>query len=59
MQISKTVQEVREYFNPQIGLAGFLYTMSDPTINAKTSLRILRQTIAVFPGCQSTTPPAA
>ena len=44
MQISKTVQEVREYFNPQIALAGFLYTMSDPTINAKTSLRILRQT---------------
>jgi chromosome partitioning protein len=52
VQISKTVQEVREYFNPQIGLAGFLYTMSDPTMaygppeanNAKTSLRILRQT---------------
>ena len=44
VQISKTVQEVREYFNPQITLAGFLYTMSDPTINAKTSLRILRQT---------------
>ena len=44
VQISKTVQEVREYFNPQIALAGFLYTMSDPTINAKTSLRILRQT---------------
>ena len=44
VQISKTVQEVCEYFNPQITLAGFLYTMSDPTINAKTSLRILRQT---------------
>ena len=51
VQISKTVQEVREYFNPQIALAGFLYTMSDPrclrhaeAINAKTSLRILRQT---------------
>ena len=50
VQISKSVQEVREYFNPQIALAGFLYTMSDPTINAKTSLRILRQacTGAVF-----------
>jgi chromosome partitioning protein len=44
VQISKTVQEVREYFNPQIRLAGFLYTMSDPTINAKTALGILRQT---------------
>ena len=30
VQISKTVQEVREYFNPQIALAGFLYTMSRP-----------------------------
>ena len=44
VQISKTIQEVREYFNPAIQLAGFLYTMSDPTVNAKTSLRILRQT---------------
>ena len=44
VQISKTIQEVREYFNPKIDLAGFLYTMSDPTVNAKTSLRILRQT---------------
>jgi chromosome partitioning protein len=43
VQISKTIQEVREYFNPQIQLAGFLFTMSDPTVNAKTSLRILRQ----------------
>ena len=34
VQISKTVPEVREYFNPQIGLAGFLYTMSDPTMPA-------------------------
>ena len=44
VQISKTIQEVREYFNPAIQLAGFLFTMSDPTVNAKTSLRILRQT---------------
>jgi chromosome partitioning protein len=44
VQISKTVEEVREYFNPQIALAGFLYTLSDPTINASTSLRTLRQT---------------
>ena len=44
VQISKTIQEVREYFNPRIDVLGFLFTMSDPTINAKTSLRVLRQT---------------
>jgi chromosome partitioning protein len=44
VQISKTIQEVREYFNSQIQLAGFLFTMSDPTINSITSLKILRQT---------------
>jgi chromosome partitioning protein len=44
VQISKTIQEVREYFNPPIQIAGFLFTMSDPTINSETSLKILRQT---------------
>ncbi len=44
VQISKTIQEVREYFNANLEMAGFLFTMSDPTVNAKTSLRILRQT---------------
>jgi chromosome partitioning protein len=44
VQISKTIQEVREYFNPNLGLLGFLFTMSDPTINTSTSLQILRQT---------------
>jgi chromosome partitioning protein len=50
VQISKTINEVREYFNPHIELAGFLFTMSDPTVNSKTSLQILRQTYtgAVF-----------
>ena len=50
VQISKTIKEVREYFNPHIELAGFLFTMSDPTVNSKTSLQILRQTYtgAVF-----------
>ena len=43
VQISKTIQEVREYFNPAIELLGFLFTMSDPTVNSKTSLRVLRQ----------------
>lgn len=44
VQISKTIAEVREFYNPDIQLAGFLFTMSDPTINTKTSLQILRQT---------------
>lgn len=44
VQISKTVKEVRDYFNPNLELMGFLFTMSDPTINTSTSLQILRQT---------------
>jgi chromosome partitioning protein len=44
VQISKTIEEVREYFNPHLQLLGYLFTMSDPTINSSTSLRILRQT---------------
>jgi chromosome partitioning protein len=50
VQISKTITNVRQYFNPAIQLMGFLFTMSDSTINTKTSLQILRQsyTDAVF-----------
>ncbi len=44
VQISKTINEVREFFNPKLELAGFLFTMSDQTINTETSLRVLRQT---------------
>lgn len=44
VQITKTIGEVREFFNPTIRLRGFLFTMSDPTVNTATSLRILRQT---------------
>lgn len=43
-QIGKTIQEVREIFNPNLELLGFLFTMSDPTIITSTSLQILRQT---------------
>ena len=43
-QINKTIQEVQEYFNPDLDLAGYLFTMSDPTINSRTSLKLLRQT---------------
>lgn len=44
VQISKTIKDVRGYFNPSLELAGLLFTMSDPTVNSKTSLQILRQT---------------
>jgi chromosome partitioning protein len=44
VQLSKTIDEVREYFNPQLNIRGLLFTMSDPTINSRTSLKILRQT---------------
>lgn len=44
VQISKTIEEVREFFNPRLQLLGYLFTMSEPTINTKTSLQILRQT---------------
>lgn len=44
VQISKTIANVREFFNPHLELLGFLFTMSDSTINTQTSLQILRQT---------------
>ena len=44
VQISKTIEEVQEYFNAHLTLKGYLFTMSDPTLNSKTSLRVLRQT---------------
>lgn len=42
-QINKTLHEVKEYFNPTLELLGYLFTMSDSTINSRTSLQILRQ----------------
>jgi chromosome partitioning protein len=43
-QISKTLLEVRAFFNPDLKLLGYLFTMSDPTKNSITSLQIMRQT---------------
>lgn len=43
VQISKTIEEVQEYFNPSLSLFGYLFTMSDPTVNSRTSIKILRQ----------------
>jgi chromosome partitioning protein len=45
-QIRKTLNDVQKWYNPNLSLAGFLFTKSDPTINSKTSLEILRQTYA-------------
>ena len=42
-QILKTLEEVRDYYNPELQLLGFLFTMSDPTVNTRTSLKVLRQ----------------
>lgn len=44
VQINKSLGEVREYYNPTIQILGFLFTMSDPTINSRTFLKLLRQT---------------
>ncbi len=44
VQITRPLNEVRDLDNPQLQLAGFLFTMSDPTINTSTSLQLLRQT---------------
>jgi len=43
-QIGKTLVEVREYFNKNLQLLGYLFTMSDPTNNSRVSLKLLRQT---------------
>lgn len=43
VQLNKTIEEVREFFNPGLKLMGYLFTMSDPTINSRTSLQVLRQ----------------
>src|SRR2546421_1037138 len=43
VQLNKTIEEVQEFFNPSLQLAGLLFTMSDPTINTSNSLNILRQ----------------
>lgn len=44
VQISKSISEVQKVFNSDLHLLGFLFTMSEPTINTKTSLQVLRQT---------------
>lgn len=44
MQINKTLQKIQRFFNPDLKLKGYLFTMSDSTRNSGISLQILRQT---------------
>jgi chromosome partitioning protein len=48
VQIGKTIKEVQDNFNPSLKMRGFLFTMSDPTVNTATSLRLLRGAYAEF-----------
>lgn len=43
VQISKTIKEVQEHFNAELRPLGLLFTMSDPTVNSKLSIKILRE----------------
>lgn len=43
VQINKTIEEVQEFYNPNLTILGYLFTKSDPTVNSKTSLKLLRQ----------------
>jgi chromosome partitioning protein len=44
VQLGKTLEEVREYYNKNLDLLGYLFTMSEPTLNTSASLQVLRQT---------------
>jgi chromosome partitioning protein len=44
VQLNKAIADVQELFNPGLRILGYLFTMSEPTINSRTSLQILRQT---------------
>lgn len=43
LQLWKTIEEVREYYNPFLNTRGLLFAMSDSTINSETSLDVLRR----------------
>ena len=44
VQLNKTLAEVREFYHPQLKVLGYLFNKSDPTVNSRTSLQVLRQT---------------
>jgi chromosome partitioning protein len=43
VQLANTMMMVQQEFNPELQLAGILFTMSDQTNNTETSLKLLRQ----------------
>ena len=43
VQIKKTINEVKRFYNPTLQLRGLLFTMSDPTVNTSNSLAMLRR----------------
>jgi len=43
-QLRKTLEEVRDIFHPTLSLMGYLFNKTDPTVNSRTSLQVLRQT---------------
>ena len=44
VQLNKTLAEVREFYRPNLKILGYLFNKSDPTVNSRTSLQVLRQT---------------
>jgi len=44
VQLNKTLAEVREFYSPKLKILGYLFNKSDPTVNSRTSLQVLRQT---------------
>lgn len=44
VQITKTIKEVQDLFNPRFKIRGVLFTKSDSTVNTQASLRVLRET---------------
>jgi chromosome partitioning protein len=48
VQITKTIKEVQEYFNPALKIRGILFTKSDPTVSTRTSLQVLRDTYSIY-----------
>jgi chromosome partitioning protein len=43
VQLNKTLKEVREFYHPGLDVLGYLFTKSDPTVNTRESLKLLRQ----------------
>jgi chromosome partitioning protein len=43
VQLNKTLAEVQEFYNPELDVLGYLFNKSDPTVNSRESLKLLRQ----------------